>query len=197
MKGHIRYMARASVKEHLLESAVATFRRRGVRGSSVSELATDASVPVGSVYNHFSGKEGLAIEVLRRYAAETDTSMFSADGPAIERLREHIERQIARTRGTGLAYGCVLANFAGELSDDTFPRLREEVQGVLNGWITAVSEVIREAQESSEIQSRREPIELATWLVTSLQGATTQAKALRDDVPLAVFVSIAFDVVLA
>jgi TetR/AcrR family transcriptional regulator, transcriptional repressor for nem operon len=190
-------MARASVKEHLLESAVGTFRSHGVRGSSVSVLAADAAVPVGSVYNHFSGKEDLAVQVLRRYAAETDTSMFEGDGRAIDRLREHFERQIARTRGTGIGYGCLLENFAGELSDDAFPRLRDEVRSVVDGWIEAVAGVIREAQQATEIHSRRDPNELAIWLVTSLQGATTNAKALQDDSPLTAFVSIAFDVVLA
>jgi TetR/AcrR family transcriptional regulator, transcriptional repressor for nem operon len=190
-------MARASVKEHLLNSAVDTFRRRGVRGASVSELASDASVPVGSVYNHFDGKEDLAIEVLRRYANETDMAMFAEAGSAVARLREHVDRQISRTRRSGVAYGCVLANFAGELSDDSFPRLREEVRTVLDGWATAIAEIVRQGQADDEISSRRDPKELATWLVTSLQGATTQAKALQDDTPLTTFVSIAFDVVLA
>lgn len=190
-------MVRASVKKQLVESALGTFRRHGVRGSSVSELAADAKVPVGSVYNHFDGKEGLAIEVLRAYANETDMSMLAGSGNAIEKLRVHVERQIARTRSTGMEYGCVLENFAGELSDNNFPKLREEVRKTISGWIGALADVIREGQQAGEIQARYDAGELATWLVSSLQGATTQAKALGDESPLTTFVSITFNEVLA
>jgi TetR/AcrR family transcriptional repressor of nem operon len=185
------------MKETLLESAVGTFRRHGVRGSSVGQIASDASVPVGSVYNHFAGKEGLAIEVLRRYAAGTDTSMLERDGSAIERLREHLEHQIARTTSTGTGYGCVLANFAGELTDDEYPLLRHEVQAVLEQWSAALAEVIRQGQESGEIRSSHSPEALGTWLVTSLEGATTHAKAVGSREPVDAFVAITFDTVLA
>lgn len=189
-------MARASVREKLLGSAVGTFRRLGVRGASVSEIASDASVPVGSVYNHFENKEDLAVEVLRRYAAETDMSMLLRTGSALARLRDHIETQIVRTRGTGIGHGCMLANFAGELSDTTYPMLRAEVRSVLGEWSAALTDVVRQGQQSGEIHSTRDAAELGSWLVTSLEGATTQAKSLGVSDPLDTFVSIAFDTVL-
>lgn len=197
MNAYINQVARVSVKETLLDSAVGTFRRHGVRGASVGQIASDAAVPVGSVYNHFDNKEGLAIEVLRRYAAATDVSMLARDGSAIERLHEHLERQIARTASTGIGHGCMLANFAGELNDGEYPRLRLEVQAVLTEWSTALADVVRQGQESGEIRSSYDPLRLGTWLVSSLEGATTHAKAVGSREPVDAFLAITFDTVLA
>lgn len=185
------------MKETLLDSAVGTFRRHGVRGASVGRIAADAAVPVGSVYNHFDGKEGLAVEVLRRYAAATDMSMLERDGSAIGRLRDHLEVQIARTASTGIGYGCVLANFAGELTDDEYPALRFEVQAILTEWSSALAAVVRQGQEAGEIRSSHRPEDLGTWLVTSLEGATTHAKAIGSREPVDAFLAITFDTVLA
>ena len=190
-------MARASVREQLLESAVGTFRRRGVQGASVSELAADAGVPKGSVYNHFEDKEHLACEVLGRYVAGQGRSALGGSGSAVERLRAHVLHQIARTEASGVASGCLLGNFAGELSDDAYPRLREEVRTAFAEWTDAIAAAIAEGQASGEIRSTRPPHDLAAWLIASLEGASAYAKVTNDFSALETFVSVAFDTVIA
>jgi TetR/AcrR family transcriptional repressor of nem operon len=197
MTGYITFMARASVREQLLDSAVGTFRRRGVQGASVSELAADAGVPKGSVYNHFEDKEALACEVLQRYVAGQGRSALRGAGSAVERLRAHVAHQIARTEASGVTSGCLLGNFASELSGDAYPRLREEVSGAFGEWTDAIADAIAEGQASGEIRSARTPHDLAAWLIASLEGATAYAKATNDLSALNTFVSVAFDTVIA
>lgn len=197
MTGYINSVARASVREQLLESAVGTFRRRGVLGASVSELAADAGVPKGSVYNHFEDKEALACEVLRRYVAGQGRSALYGSGSAVERLRAHLAHQIALTQASGVAYGCLLGNFAGELSGDAYPRLREEVGTAFGEWTAAIAGVIAEGQSSGQIHNPRSAHDLAAWLIASLEGATAYAKVTNDFSALETFLSVAFDTVIA
>jgi len=186
-------MSRSSVREQLVDSAGGTFRRKGVHGASVLDISTDAGVPKGSVYNHFDNKEALAVEVLQRYVAETRGDLERGHGAAIDRLREHLEWQIARTRGTGLEHGCLLGNFAVEVEDGSYPVLKAAVRDSFETWIDGVSGLIAQARRDGDVTNGRDDRELASWVIASLEGMTSLAKALGDGAPLASFVEITLE----
>ena len=57
-------MAKANVRERLLDAGLETLHRCGFNGCGVQEIAETAGVPKGSFYNHFESKEALGAAVL-------------------------------------------------------------------------------------------------------------------------------------
>ncbi|MCK4566796.1 MAG: TetR/AcrR family transcriptional regulator, partial [Candidatus Thorarchaeota archaeon] len=46
-----------TTRQRILESAYKLFVKKGYRGSSMRDIATEAGIKAGSIYNHFRGKE--------------------------------------------------------------------------------------------------------------------------------------------
>lgn len=85
----------AQTRERLLEAAERVFLRRGLEGSSVGEIATEAGFTRGAFYSNFESTDQLFIELLqarvyRRYAAVLETLEESGETPR-ERLRHGAE----------------------------------------------------------------------------------------------------------
>jgi TetR/AcrR family transcriptional regulator len=74
----------------ILDAAERHFLERGFQDAKVDEIAAEADVAVGSVYNHFASKEGLYRASLERALALFETYMDEGEGegPALEQLLE-------------------------------------------------------------------------------------------------------------
>ncbi len=64
---------------HILDAALTCFIKHGFHQTSMRDIATAAGVSLGNLYNHFSGKEALIIEIAALEATELQ--------PLIEGLR--------------------------------------------------------------------------------------------------------------
>ena len=56
--------------DDVLRIAFDQFWRKGVRGTSLSDIARDAGVQRGSLYNAFGSKESLFLRAYERYSGE-------------------------------------------------------------------------------------------------------------------------------
>src|SRR3954452_17684351 len=82
----------------IMDAAERHFLERGFQNAKVDEIAEEADVAVGSVYNHFGSKEGLYRASLERALALFDTYMDEErepDGTALEQLLD-VAGRIAR-----------------------------------------------------------------------------------------------------
>ncbi|MCX5143494.1 MULTISPECIES: TetR/AcrR family transcriptional regulator [unclassified Streptomyces] len=103
----------ASAREHLVARATDVVAEVGWSGASVTVVADAAGMAAGSVYQHFSSKAALAVEVFRRAAGhEVDVlgSVLSGSGTPVERLADGV-RVFARRalENRGLAYALLAA----------------------------------------------------------------------------------------
>lgn len=189
-------MARASLKEQLVDRSAAVFLERGFNAASVNDIVQAAGVPKGSFYNHFVSKEALAIEVLRRYVDDLGLrELAEPAGSPLEQLRAHLKTNIEARNAAGIEYGCLLGN----LSTDAVALnegLREAVTQGFSRWFDAVASAIGRAQAAGEIATDADPETLARYIVASFEGAIAQAKTLRSGEPIDDFLAVTFDTVL-
>lgn len=54
-------------RESILEGAYQLFLRQGYHGTSMRQIAEEAGIALGGIYNHFSGKEEIFTAVLEAY----------------------------------------------------------------------------------------------------------------------------------
>ncbi len=89
---------KARTTNAIMDAAERHFLERGFQDAKVDEIAEEADVAVGSVYNHFGSKEGLYRASLERALALFETYMDeepAPEGPALEQLLE-VAGRVAR-----------------------------------------------------------------------------------------------------
>jgi AcrR family transcriptional regulator len=77
-----------SRRDELLDLAAAMFAERGLRATTVRDIADSAGILSGSLYHHFKSKEQMAEEVLRDFL----DWLFSRYTEIVETERDPLER---------------------------------------------------------------------------------------------------------
>ena len=164
---------RISPRERILSVASDLFYRHGVRAIGVEAIAEAAETNKMTLYRHFSSKDELVAEYLRRLAEQAKSSwdQLEADHPgdAPTQLRAWLEEMAAHV-ASGDERGCPLANAAVELPDKDHPARR-------------VIETFKSAQRERLIQlcaaaALAEPEMLADELFLLLEGARVTAQSM-------------------
>ena len=63
-----RAEARAETRRRILDAAAAVFSNKGYHGATISEIAEEADVAAGTIYNYFDSKADLLIGIMTRLA---------------------------------------------------------------------------------------------------------------------------------
>jgi len=94
--------------DDVLRIAFEQFWRKGVRGTSLSDIARDAGVQRGSLYNAFGSKEALFLQAYERYAGEYLVTLQKALGAGSlrKRLTAFFDLTITNFRAGSPPRGC-------------------------------------------------------------------------------------------
>lgn len=85
------------VQEAIIDAAERLLDRYGYGKMTMSDLAEEAGIGVGTTYLHFSGKADVALAVVARFHQkhlETLEEIARADHSAVERLREMLSARV-------------------------------------------------------------------------------------------------------
>lgn len=91
---------RTDAQERLERAALAVFARSGYAGATVRDVAREAGVAQGLLYNYYRGKHDLLAAVFRRSMADVHASFAAASGdaPPAERLGRLVRAAFAVVR---------------------------------------------------------------------------------------------------
>jgi len=187
-------MARGKNRNHLLDVGLKLLRERGFNATGIQEIADAAGVPKGSFYNYFPSKEAFAMAVLEIYgesaANQVCETLDAAGGSPLQRVRSLFEGQRERLAQTGLSEGCLAGRLAQELAGE-HPCFRQPLERTFQRMSGCLAATLREAQGAGEIDPDLDAEALASFLVTSWQGALLRAKSTGSDAPLRLFSELA------
>ena len=188
-------MARASLRDRILDAGLKVMFRKGYIGSGVRDIVAEASAPQGSFTNHFRSKEAFAQEVLDRYFDHVKELVAQAlddkrRSPR-ERLRRYLDIITERLAADDFARGCLIGDFSLEAAPQS-EMLRERLAAIFAEWRAPFAACIEEAQAAGEIAATFTPHELAEFLLASWEGAILRMKVERGPQALERFKRIAF-----
>jgi TetR/AcrR family transcriptional regulator, transcriptional repressor for nem operon len=193
-------MARPSLREDLLNAGLKVMFQSGYRGASVRDICAAAGAPQGSFTNHFRSKEAFAKEVLDRYFANLQKSVKAALDDKCLTPRQRLVRYLEIISGVladdKWGRGCLIGDFSLETVAES-NLLRERLEAIFQQWRAPFATCIAEAQETGEIDSAFEPLDLAEFLLASWEGAILRMKVERGPAPLERFRKIVFATVFA
>ncbi|MGW7385565.1 TetR family transcriptional regulator C-terminal domain-containing protein [Streptomyces sp. NPDC054794] len=189
-------MARASLREDIVNAAVEQFHMFGFTAAGVKDITEAAGAPKGSFYNHFESKEALAVIAVERYGATRGLeALGDTSVPPLVRLRRHFETLRDENLGYGFGRGCLIGDLATEIADHS-EVLRKAVQGSLRLWCEALSGAIAEAQQAGEVTKALEADTIARFVLSAWEGALISARSDKSAKAFEAFFTAVFDVVL-
>ncbi|WP_028604325.1 TetR/AcrR family transcriptional regulator [Ottowia thiooxydans] len=189
-------MARHSVRQQIVDASLEVFQAHGYNATSIQDLTDAAGVPKGSFYNHFKGKEDLALEALKLYVESNGIDVLRDERYApIERLRRHFRANWKIVKDRDYTAGCFLGTMSSEIAD-THATSRAAFAEVFEAWSRAIAQVVHQAQEKGDIANTSDPKLLGRFILNAWQGALVRMKVAKNDEPFKDFSAVVFDVLL-
>ena len=172
-------------RQEIIHKAAPIFNQRGFDGAALSDLMRATGLEKGGIYRHFDSKQQLAGEAFD-YAWQLALDKRFRGTQEITNTVDRL-KQIAwnfRDRRAGLVPGgCPLLNMATD-SDDGKPALRSKARRAFDSWLSRLRSIVEEGQARGEIRSGVDPSELATLIVTSLEGGLMLERLQKNPAPL-------------
>lgn len=160
---------------NIVAKAAVLFNQRGFEGCSMQDIVDAVGLEKGSIYGHFSSKEELALAAFDFSWGNTVTKrMENLDtvDDAVDKLKLHIKNYVNTPSFSG---GCPWLNLAID-ADDGNTALRDRARKAVRGWEEALVNIVVEGQGRGEIRAEVEPQSVATFLISTLGGATAVSR---------------------
>jgi len=168
-------------RTRMLEAAAQLFRVQGLHATGLAEVLEKSGAPRGSLYHYFpGGKEQLAVEALRNASHDIRDALeeFIGSGSSPEALRAYGRQSARRLVATDFAEGCPVGNTALEASVGS-PALREVCDEAFREWEAVIAQgLVADGIDADQAA------ELATFILSTFEGALLVARARRDPSPL-------------
>ncbi len=154
----------------VLDGAVDIFRERGYEGTSVPDLIARLGICRQSLYNTFTDKHGLYLQVLDlwgRREVDAKTELLAAAGSPLENMRTLI-RGFAALAPSCPSEGCLTVTAMVENRDDpeALAIVEEQVGRLEQGF----NDALTRARDLGELKPTVRPERLARSITTTCYG---------------------------
>jgi AcrR family transcriptional regulator len=131
---------RAQTRARLLEAAAGVYARRGFDGATLDEVAAEAGLTKGAVYDHFGSKDNLLLALLDEHLSAQiaeQVRLFDPSKESSERPRAGAERWMAELDEDPDAFRLFVETWVHAQRD---PALSERVLAGMNAWRSTFQE---------------------------------------------------------
>jgi AcrR family transcriptional regulator len=170
-------------RQFIIEKAAPVFNKKGIAGTSLSDLTHATGLTKGSIYGNFKDKDDLAVSVFKYNIAHIE-QIFSHElgkaGTCAEKLLVYprIYRKIYKTM---TAYGgCPILNTATE-ADDTHHILCKLVAEAVIRWKNQIIELIDAGKQTGEIQPDTDATAISEIIISLFEGGGILAKVTGEE----------------
>lgn len=170
-------------RQYIIEKSAPVFNKKGIAGTSLSDLTRATGLTKGSIYGNFKDKDDVAVSVFH-YNVENLTRFLTRE---IDAGTTAVDKLLAFPRGYRKLYrkmvaygGCPILNTATEADDthDTLCCLASQAIGRMKATIEGL---VAGGIESGEITRQADPAGVAFVALSLIQGGSVLTKATDDD----------------
>lgn len=180
-------MIAKTTREKIIDDCLALLWRKGVNGTSMSDIAERAAILKGSFYNYFKSKEEFVSAVLDSYAAKWETNVLAIfrarQLSARAKLKAYFERMKELAASMHYTQGSLVGNFAQELSGAS-EKFAEQAERIFRRMQASIAQALQEAQTQGALAKDEDPEMLAELILNSTEGAILRAKTARSTRPI-------------
>lgn len=159
-------------REETLEKSFRVFWRKGFEGTSISDIEKATGLNTFSMYREFASKEGLFEAAMDSYYHSVLMKMVSRlkQKPGLDAIRDFFDAFPTIVSSKGYT-GCLFMNTLAE-KNLVKGKVIRKVADFCSELSSLLERSILAAQESGEVDSRKDAKTLANYLVCMIQGLT-------------------------
>jgi TetR/AcrR family transcriptional regulator, transcriptional repressor for nem operon len=179
-----RRQTTSGTRERLVDAARYLFWEQGYAATGLAQILARAEANSGSFYHFFDSKDALLRTVLDTYVDLLDPHVlrpaWAATTDPMARVFVLLDSYRRRLLDTGCRYGCPIGRLALEIDPENTPA-HALIARNFTRWKEAVEACLRAA-------GLPRPAEVATLVLTVMEGGVMQARAYRTIEPFDVCV---------
>lgn len=186
-----------ATRARIVEAAADLVRAHGVANTSLDAVLAASHASKSQLYHYFADKDDLVLAVIQRQtecllAAQESLLKNFTSLAGLRRWRDALVELTRRNNGAG---GCPLGSLVPELAESARPRaLLAEGFARWESYLVAGFTAMR---VRGELRPGAEPADLATAVLTALQGGLLLAQTMRSTRPLELALDMALQHVAA
>jgi AcrR family transcriptional regulator len=163
----------------IIEAAAKVFARRGFASTLMAEIAIEAGIGKGTLYEYFDSKEDLFFTVFEWFVkateAEAKVSISALGGSASERLDALSDSLMSSWAQMEDMYSLVMEFWSASASSQMRERFKQAFKNGYSDFRQIVSTLIREGIERGEFQPHVDIESVAAALVGTWDALLLQA----------------------
>jgi AcrR family transcriptional regulator len=167
----------------IIEQAADVFNRQGYAGTSIGDLMDATGLSKGAIYNHFTNKDDLALQVFDYAVGQIQVrvadAIRAAPRHAIHRLVAVVEVYRNYLDDPVFAAGCPVLNTSVE-ADDTHPALRARAQVVMDIWFDFLIYSVERGIQEGQVRADADAEQVAALIIAALEGGVMVSKLYAD-----------------
>ena len=171
--------ASPDTRQRLIEAARVLFWEKGYAATGLAEILSRAEANSGSFYHFFESKDALLRTVLESYVDLLEPHVLAPVRAAAATPLDEVFGLLASYRqrliSTSFHYGCPIGRLALELDPENVPA-HDLIARNFTAWKAAVAAAVTRA-------ALPHPQDVATFVLTVMEGAVMQSRAHRSIAP--------------
>jgi AcrR family transcriptional regulator len=159
-------------RQLIIEKAALIINRKGMAGTSISDIMEATKLAKGGVYGNFESKEEICAEAFD-YLLNNVNNSIQASLSEKTSAKEQLFALLDYYKTAPLKeehYGCPLLNFGTE-ADDTNPLIREKVSKAITEYQGRIAKIVRKGIEAGEFKPEFDASLFAVKAFTMIEGA--------------------------
>ncbi|MDZ7643979.1 MAG: TetR/AcrR family transcriptional regulator [Woeseiaceae bacterium] len=166
-------------RDTALEAAMQLFWSRGYEATSLQDLLGSMGIARSSFYQSFGSKQEvflLAVERYRDCLVDALRQSLAVADSGIAFIEDTLKSVAADAGGADGPRGCLVFNSAAEFGQKN-PDVAGRVAASIDAFTRVFADAISRAQQEGDVPPERDPVLMARYIVCTMSGLRTLAKA--------------------
>ena len=175
----------------IIEQSAAIFNKKGVAGTSITDLMEATKLAKGGIYGNFNSKDEICVEVFDYLTGIVSRGLDRATAgktTAREKLFAILDYYNDNLAPNEMG-GCPLLNFGTE-ADDTNPDLKQRVAKMIRKSQQRMARAIEEGKASGEFDKGTDASIFAVKMFTMIEGGIFAARVTNNKATMKTIVDI-------
>ncbi len=171
-------MSAVGKREAILAAAYKVLDARGYAAATVDQIAAEAGVAKGSIYNYFHGKQDVFMELFTEQLSgdEAEVDRLVAAGiSAVEKIEKYMDLWFTRAGEYQRIGALTLEFWAAAARGAGSGRMNEMFLDTYERWRGKIAAIIAQGVASGEFRANIEPLRAAAFIMAAMDGLTVHA----------------------
>jgi TetR/AcrR family transcriptional repressor of nem operon len=184
----------AATRKRIVETAARLVSVRGVAGTSLDDIMEASETSKSQLYHYFIDRNALMCAVVEAQAAHVLDFQESCllKVKSLADLRKWRDTILEINRGNGSVGGCPIGSLASELADRSEDARQLLVRSFAT-WESHLALSLAAMRDRGELLTDANPDDLATAVISALQGGLLLAQTTRNTRPLELALNMALE----